>query len=193
MSEIDRHLGVALGDKVRSHDCTMCGKCCRWPGYVVLYPNDLIRLAQGFNTSASVVVETYCQILRFGASDSEQLRLILRRTADHIGCIFLSGNQCSVHTFKPLVCQAGPAGWIWIAHPDFFDYYLVHSPGFAQPTERLRSTPDAEELFLDTWENELAARVCNDIPSLSHHYRISVTVLDNVQMVYLPGKEHVRE
>lgn len=41
MLEIESYLSPEELSKLTRHKCAMCGACCSWGGWVVLYPSDI--------------------------------------------------------------------------------------------------------------------------------------------------------
>ena len=81
--------------------CTRCGRCCRWPGYVLLTDEDITRMAHKMDVREEVCIQKYTRL----ASNRAQLSLI---DAPDGACIFLEGDQCSMYEARPAQCRAFP-------------------------------------------------------------------------------------
>ena len=80
-------------------DCTQCANCCR-VATVTLAERDVERLARALRIKPAQFLAGY-------TTESEQEGLILRRS-EETGCIFLSGNECTVYESRPETCQRFP-------------------------------------------------------------------------------------
>jgi Fe-S-cluster containining protein len=79
-------------------DCRQCAECCRVTE-VQLAGRDIENLARHLRISAA-------QFRREYTETGEEGELILRRTGD--GCVFLSGNDCTVYEARPGNCERFP-------------------------------------------------------------------------------------
>lgn len=94
--------------------CTMCGNCCTGPsGEIPLLVKDSRKLAKHIGLSHREFQRRYTTISLYG----RKRVLKMKPTPDNDGssdCIFLDRNRirgkavCSVHSAKPLQCQAWP-------------------------------------------------------------------------------------
>ncbi len=80
-------------------DCTQCANCCR-VATAVLSDRDVSRMARFLRVSESAFLERY-------TTESEEEGRILKRS-ESSGCVFLSGNYCSVYDARPDTCQRFP-------------------------------------------------------------------------------------
>jgi Fe-S-cluster containining protein len=80
-------------------DCTQCANCCRVATATVT-ERDVERLARALRIKPERFVADY-------TDQSEEEGRILRRTEES-GCIFLSGNECTVYDARPDSCQKFP-------------------------------------------------------------------------------------
>jgi hypothetical protein len=80
-------------------DCTACANCCRVATAIVT-ERDAERLARRLRIPVARFNREYTEA-------SEEEGRILRRT-DETGCIFLSGNECTVYDQRPDACQRFP-------------------------------------------------------------------------------------
>lgn len=79
-------------------DCRQCAECCRVTE-VELAERDIERLARYLRISVPEFREQY-------TAKGEEGELILRRTEQ--GCVFLSGNDCTVYDARPGNCERFP-------------------------------------------------------------------------------------
>jgi Fe-S-cluster containining protein len=80
-------------------DCRECGNCCRVATAKVT-ERDIERLARYLRISPAEFVKQYTMEDPFD-------EIVLRRT-DETGCVFLSGNECTVYEARPDSCQRFP-------------------------------------------------------------------------------------
>ena len=94
----DRVLRRIAEDIEEQIDCTQCANCCR-VATVQLAGRDIERLARYLRITPAKFVADYTE-------QSEEEGRILRRGAE--GCVFLSGNECTVYDARPDICQRFP-------------------------------------------------------------------------------------
>jgi uncharacterized protein len=80
-------------------DCTQCANCCRVATARVA-ERDVERLAKFLRIKPSRVMADF-------VVESEEEGYVLRRDEES-GCIFLSGNECTVYDARPESCQRFP-------------------------------------------------------------------------------------
>jgi uncharacterized protein len=80
-------------------DCTQCANCCRVAS-ISINERDIERLARYLRLTPAKFVAGY-------AAESEDEGMVLRRD-DATGCVFLSGNECTVYDARPETCQRFP-------------------------------------------------------------------------------------
>ncbi len=95
----------SIADVLRRFECNLCGNCCRGVGHVFLEEPDIRRLAAFFNLSVDEFRKRYTRTIESG-----NVVLIDQNDADQ-SCVFLRGNECSVHEAKPRQCQGFPHRW----------------------------------------------------------------------------------
>ena len=91
-----RRIAEGIEDEI---DCTICANCCR-VATAVVKERDIEHLARFLRISEARFVAEY-------TTESEDEGRILRRT-DTNGCVFLSGNECTVYEARPDACQRFP-------------------------------------------------------------------------------------
>jgi len=91
-------------------ECTACGKCCQWGGWVCLYPNDVTRMAKHLKMSTQEVVDKYTThiCIEYQSSDESIVVPYLSLNTEDDHCIFLKDKLCSIHEAKPVHCSASP-------------------------------------------------------------------------------------
>src|SRR5580704_16332345 len=88
-----------LAEQVEAQiDCTACANCCRVPE-VGITDRDTGKLAKFLGVSLKEFHRDY-------ADRNENGETILRRTS--AGCVFLSGNLCTVYDARPRNCANFP-------------------------------------------------------------------------------------
>jgi len=96
----------------RRFECTACGACCRFPGLLLLFPQDVQDLAEGLGISVGEFVAEFCDSveIEFVFTDQTILEwgLYLKKKLRSYECIFLEGDSCTVHSFKPSICRQSP-------------------------------------------------------------------------------------
>ncbi len=95
----DRSLRRVAEDIEAQIDCTQCANCCR-VATVSVTERDVERLARYLRVAPRKFLAEYTQ-------ETEDEGRILRREAAS-GCVFLSGNDCTVYDARPDICQRFP-------------------------------------------------------------------------------------
>lgn len=85
-------------------ECSGCGECCRWEGYVLLEEADIQRLAGFLGMDELAFIERHTRL----ASNRRQLALL---DQDNGSCAFLEGNRCLVYEARPEQCRTFPFAW----------------------------------------------------------------------------------
>lgn len=98
---------IGLDDSFK-FNCTMCGKCCINRDDILLTPKDLFKLAKAKDLSISDFIKRYCEV--YIGHDSKVPIVRLLPIGPMKRCPLLSGNKCSVHSVKPVVCAMFPLG-----------------------------------------------------------------------------------
>ena len=91
-----RRIAEGIEDQI---DCTQCANCCRVATAKVT-ERDVERLAKHLRIKPSRVMADF-------VVESEEEGHILRRDEES-GCVFLSGNECTVYDARPESCQRFP-------------------------------------------------------------------------------------
>lgn len=85
--------------------CTRCGNCCRWAGYVRLAKEEPEAIAVHLNLSPDVFLDRFTRL----TDDRRGLSLIEKPDGS---CIFLEGdNGCRIQPVKPAQCAGFPNTW----------------------------------------------------------------------------------
>ena len=112
-SEINAHLlDLNIEDnymenrKLIDFQCTRCGACCTWPGYVRLTVEETERIADFLNMSIEDFTEKFTTL----TEDRRNLTLIEK---DDGSCIFYqeSPSLCEINDVKPQQCKNFPIKW----------------------------------------------------------------------------------
>jgi Fe-S-cluster containining protein len=91
-----RRIAEKIEDQI---DCTQCANCCKVAS-VQLADRDVERLARHLRISSQRFLADY-------TTKTDEEGLILRRT-EETGCVFLSGNDCTVYDARPDICRRFP-------------------------------------------------------------------------------------
>lgn len=95
---VERRLKRIAEDIEDAIDCRACANCCR-VATAKLVDRDIDRLARFLGMRREQFVRDY-------AVESEEEGLVLKRTEN--GCVFLSGNECTVYDARPHSCEDFP-------------------------------------------------------------------------------------
>ncbi len=95
---VERQFRKAADEVQDQIDCRQCAECCR-VGTVPIVERDIEHLARFLRITTKAFVEQY-------TVQHEEDGLILRRTKE--GCVFLSGNDCTVYEARPGNCERFP-------------------------------------------------------------------------------------
>jgi len=126
-------------------ECTKCGKCCKWEGYVVLDPEDQKRLADHEKLGIDEFLKRYTNSLgdQYVLKDKEGTGV----------CVYLVDNLCSINDIKPRQCKDYP----W--------EYDSRCPGFGK----------CKEGAMKSKYEEAVKRMAKKFSSLSQEYDKAVT------------------
>ena len=91
-----RRIAEEIEDEI---DCLECANCCR-VATARLQERDIERLARFLRISPARFLADYTE-------ESDEEGVILRRTEES-GCVFLSGNECTVYEARPSTCENFP-------------------------------------------------------------------------------------
>lgn len=87
-------------------ECTQCGKCCKWEGYVFLEGNDVEKMAEGVTDGdKEKFLDKYTKELDKGKY------LVLKNKPDTKECVFLKNNECSIYKSRPKQCRDYPVSY----------------------------------------------------------------------------------
>jgi Fe-S-cluster containining protein len=94
----DRRLRRLAEEIEAQIDCTLCANCCRVPE-VGITDRDVEKLSKFYGVTPQEFHRDYTE-------RNETNELILKRT--EAGCVFLSGNLCTVYEARPRNCATFP-------------------------------------------------------------------------------------
>ena len=87
-----------------NYECERCGKCCQWPGEVVISEKEIRAMAEDLDITPFDFTQKHTQIR------ASRNGLTLKQ--DEKGsCVLLKNNSCSVHSSKPQQCKDFPNKW----------------------------------------------------------------------------------
>ena len=84
-------------------DCLSCANCCK-QATVAVTERDVEKLARFLRLPAGKFLEEYTQP---GEKDGEGIGRDLK-FVEGAGCVFLSGNECTVYEARPAICADFP-------------------------------------------------------------------------------------
>ena len=96
---VERQFRQAAKEVTDQIDCRACAECCR-VSEVQITDRDIAHLARFLGLSKPDFMAQY-------TSTGEGGELILKRTSS-TGCVFLSGNDCTVYEARPANCERFP-------------------------------------------------------------------------------------
>jgi uncharacterized protein len=96
---VERQFKKAAEEVSDAIDCRACGECCRVTE-VELTERDIDRLAKLVGAKKKKFLADYTM-------QNDEGNLILKRS-DEAGCVFLSGNECTVYDGRPADCERFP-------------------------------------------------------------------------------------
>ena len=94
----ERRLKAIAQETEDAIDCTACANCCR-VATTMIGQRDVERLTRFLGVTVKQFLADY-------TVESPDEGLILKRTGE--GCVFLTGNLCSVYEARPDTCQQFP-------------------------------------------------------------------------------------
>lgn len=87
-------------------ECTQCGKCCKWDGYVFLDDADIEKMSESItNCDKEKFLDDYTKDL-----DKGKYR-VLGNKPDSKECVFLEDNRCSIYKDRPKQCRDFPVSY----------------------------------------------------------------------------------
>lgn len=95
---VERRLKIVAQNIEEEIDCRACANCCR-VATTQITERDVDKLARFLRIPTR-------QFLRDYTLKSEEEGLILKRV--ETGCVFLSGNECTVYDHRPHACEDFP-------------------------------------------------------------------------------------
>jgi uncharacterized protein len=95
---VERRLKIVAQTIEEEIDCLACANCCR-VATTKITERDVEELARFLRIRPGQFVRDY-------TVKSEEEGLVLKRTES--GCVFLSGNECTVYEHRPRTCQDFP-------------------------------------------------------------------------------------
>jgi len=135
----------------KSFECTKCGDCCRWEGYIFLVPDDIKRLADYHGMSFDEYKKRYTEF--HGSS------IVLKNKENSSNeCVYLKDNKCSINTIKPKQCA------------DYPTKFELRCPGFkhnrregmSKYEERVKSINEKIS-SLQAYEKEVSNNLYNEL------------------------------
>lgn len=92
------------GGKKIYYQCQRCAACCKWPGDVVLWDDEITRIAEFVGLGRDEFIDRYTRL----RANRTGLSLIEKENGE---CIFLEGINCKINAVKPEQCKDFPNKW----------------------------------------------------------------------------------
>lgn len=96
---VERRFKAIAAEIENQIDCTACANCCRVATAKVT-ERDAAKLAKYLGMGFQKFMRDYTQ-------EDEEDGVVLKRD-DEAGCVFLSGNECTVYDARPSSCEHFP-------------------------------------------------------------------------------------
>ncbi len=94
-----------LGQEEVMYLCQRCGNCCRWPGDVIVTPEEITAIAAYLGEDEEVFIQEKTRL------SANRKHLSLTDKADG-SCLYLEGvNRCQIQPVKPEQCRGFPNRW----------------------------------------------------------------------------------
>lgn len=124
-----------MADDQLRYQCTRCGNCCRWQGYVRITAGDIDRIAEFLGLGLQEFIDRYTCVT------SDRCGLSLTENSDR-HCIFLSRDGgCMIQPVKPEQCRQFPNFWNF---PGFREKCRAVDTWEQGTEDGARATDDAE-------------------------------------------------
>jgi len=92
---------LKLGEK-----CSRDGKCCSFDAGIVL-KHEVDGLAKKLNVTREEMINNFLEEVERFNTKHYKFKTIREKGKPYGKCIFLNGNDCSIHQHKPLHCRVG--------------------------------------------------------------------------------------
>ncbi len=86
------------------YQCQRCANCCKWPGDVVLWDDEITRIAEFLKLPRNEFIDRFTRL----RANRTGLSLIEKQNGE---CIFLEGINCQINPVKPEQCKDFPNKW----------------------------------------------------------------------------------
>lgn len=96
-------MGYAGGKKIY-YQCQRCANCCKWPGDVVLWEDEVGRIADYLHLPTTEFIDKFTRL----RANRNGLSLTEKPNGE---CIFLDGLNCTINPVKPEQCRDFPNKW----------------------------------------------------------------------------------
>jgi Fe-S-cluster containining protein len=98
-------LSFTPGPEGHHYECTGCGTCCRWEGYVRIDAQDVDLISEYLGMPIDQFIARYTAL----TDDRRSLTLIERSDG---ACVMLTkDNRCRINPVKPAQCIGFPNSW----------------------------------------------------------------------------------
>ena len=129
----------------KTFECARCGRCCN-QRLILLNTEDVFRMAEHLKTSVPYFMEKYGVVFaKVGENKTPRLYLQVRGEK----CPFFSGEGCSIHAVKPLMCRMFPVLKPGQTAGEIKRFIDEHAASEGVKSCRVFRLPDATPLAVD--------------------------------------------
>ena len=96
---------MSLDTPVTTYLCQRCGNCCRWPGDVIVTPEEVTAIAAHVGMDEAAFIQQRTRL----SANRQHLSIIEKEDGS---CFYRAGlNQCLIQPVKPDQCKGFPNKW----------------------------------------------------------------------------------
>lgn len=96
---------MSLDTPKTTYLCQRCGNCCRWPGDVIITPEEVSAIAAHVGMAESEFIQQRTRL----SANRRHLSIIEKEDGS---CFYLEGlNTCLIQAVKPHQCKGFPNDW----------------------------------------------------------------------------------
>ena len=96
---------MSLDTPTTKYLCQRCGNCCRWPGDVIVTPEEVGAIAAYVGMSEADFIQQRTRL----SANRRHLSIIEKEDGS---CFYLEGlNKCLIQSVKPVQCSGFPNQW----------------------------------------------------------------------------------
>ena len=96
---------MSLDTTTTTYLCQRCGNCCRWPGDVIVTPEEVSAIAEHVGMDGTEFIQQRTRL----SANRRHLSIIEKEDGS---CFYLEGeNKCLIQPVKPEQCKGFPNVW----------------------------------------------------------------------------------